>query len=231
MANYGSIKELIQDPQISLSIAWEALRKLYGAGLNDWEPDTFAISLQNSGVTPKAALMTKILAAQTVAVSNICFHDHEALFGIALACDGIAAMPGQYLHPTPEELVAAVDEISVIRGKIPDDDSGFDPDEVDAAIAGVLVLDGFFVAPDGLGFVQSYLDRLTPGVATPMREHCQKIWKDIKDLDSPELVHKADHEESIVGVQLHRLADIQMARRLRAEERVAAHRALQEMSR
>lgn len=230
MANYTSVKALLRDPQISMSTAWEALRKLYGRTVTDWEPDTFAYTLHKAEVPPTASLMSKILAAQTVAISNVCLHDHEAFFGVALACDGIAAISGQYLHPTPEEMVAAVDEISVIRGKTPNNDEGFDPDEVDAAIAGVLAMDGFYVTPDGLNFAQDSLDKLTPGVATPMREHCKKLWAELKDLAPRELLERANHEENMVGVQLHRLADIQMARRLRAEERVAFHKALIEMT-
>ena len=230
MANYSSIKDLLRDPNISVSMCWAALRKLYGPGVREWEPDTFAYTLHKAGVTPTASLMAKILAAQTVAVSSVCFHDHEAFFGLALACDGIAAVAGHYLHPTPEQMVAAVDEISIIRGKTPDHDEGFDPDEVDAAIAGVLSMDGFFVAPDGLDFIQDVLDRLTPGVATPMRTVCKEKWAALKDLSPQELVAKADELESMVSVQLHRLSDIQMARRHRAEERVKMHKALTEMA-
>ena len=230
MPNYSSIKDLLRDPQISLCIAWEALRKLYGTGVSTWEPDTFAYTLHKAGVPPTASLMAKILAAQTVATSGACFNDHEAFFGLALACDGIAAMAGQYLHPTAEEMVAAVDEITVIKGKAPNDDVGFDPDEVDSAIAGSLSMDGFFIAPDGLTFVQPYLDKLTPGVSSTTRDHCKKQWDALKDLSPKEIIEKTDQEESLTGVQLHRLADIQMARRLRAEERVAFHRALTDMT-
>lgn len=230
MANYSSIKDILRDPNISVSMSWNALTELYDKGIRDWEPDTFAYTLHKAGVPPTASLMSKILAAQTVVTSNVCFHDHEAFFALALACDGIAAVSGQYLHPTPEELVAAVDEISILRGKMPNDDEGFDPDEIDPAIAGVLAMDGFFVAPDGLGFVQHALDNLTPGVATPMRAVCKERWQELKDLSPSELVAKADELENMVSVQLHRLSDIQMARRLRAEDRVKIHNALTEMA-
>lgn len=200
---------LFRDPLLAPSIAWELCKHLFGDSIEDWEPDTFRISLDRLGIEAKPPVMAKILGAQTVVTSKIWACDYDALFAFALACHGVPAAGDAFHHPYSEQIAWAVREIHRLH-PLPDDldNDGFDPDEIDPAVACVLADEGFLVAPSELKFVQDVLDKLTWNPA--LRDEVLVAWKDWVDLDADSLHGKAEklNMSEPVNVHLAKLAGV-----------------------
>lgn len=149
-----SAREVLRNPEVCPSAAWKAAVYLWGPEVRDWEPDVFRFELERKGVHATAQLMAKLLGAQTVVAHTRWLSDHVVFFAFCLACTGVAPVPGLPQHPTPEELAWGVEEMKTLRPELARrmPDEGFDPDEIDPAVAVVLVHDGWFVAPKELDF-------------------------------------------------------------------------------
>lgn len=202
-------KDLLRDPTVSVVNAWKALGKLLGPGIQHWEPDTIALELERAGIPPAASLMTRLLAAQTAMITGLPALDHEAMFAFALACDGVPHHAGSRAHPTVEQLAYAIDQLRKLRPDF-DPEEHTDPDEVDAAIAVVLKMDGWFVAPEQLAFVQPILDNITHG-DTKVIAKVHKFWPGVAEAiaDETRLANLDKLPEDDVGViQLKRLAAV-----------------------
>lgn len=149
-----SAREVLRNPEVCPSAAWKAAVYLWGPEVRDWEPDVFRYELERKGVTATPSLMAKLLGAQTVVAHTRWLNDHVVFFAFCLACTGHATVPGMPQHPMPEDLAWGVEEMKTLRPdfarKMPDE--GFDPDEIDPAVAVVLVHDGWYVAPKELDF-------------------------------------------------------------------------------
>jgi hypothetical protein len=205
-------RDVLRNPDAAVSAAWKALVHLFGPEVQDWEPDTLHIELRRRGVTPTTELMGKLLAAQTVVTTREWCSNYEVLFAIALACDGVPVEAGFPQHPTPEQLAWAVNECSALSGlKLVDlENHGFDPDEIDPAVACVLIDDGWHVAPKELSFVDDVMERMTfvdDGEATypeivALRDAASSM--SLVDLDRA----ARDAGETAAGVQLTRLLDL-----------------------
>lgn len=186
------LKSLLSDTELAPSCAWSACKRLLNADIDDWEPDVFRIELQRKGVEVTPSLMAKLLGAQTVITTTAWASDHDALFAFALCCDGVPSDAGAFHHPTPEQLAWALREIRRLH-PIPDtaDNDGFDPDEIDPAVACLLLDEGISVAPEELSFVQDVLDRMA---YTPEGFNARVLaaWNaDWRDLDEEALHGKA----------------------------------------
>jgi hypothetical protein len=190
------------------SIVWLALTQLYGHGIASWEPDTFRIELQRKGIEPNDALMAKVLGAQTVLTTNAWTTNHDVLYAFALACAGLPADAGAFIHPTPEQLAWALNEVAALTGHVPDEDEGTDPDAVDPALAAVLHDEGWVLAPKELAFVQPVLDRMNQGEHVSA-ERVQKAWEKLVTENDPGSLRRkmSDLEDDALGVQLKRLYD------------------------
>lgn len=205
-------RDVLRDPNATVSAAWKALVHLFGPEVEEWEPDTLHIELRRRGVTPTTELMAKLLAAQTVVTTRAWCENYEVLFAVALACDGVPVAPGFPQHPTPEQLAWAVVECAALAGLKLDDleNHGFDPDEIDPAVACVLIDEGWHVAPKELAFVDDVMERMThraPGEASyadliTLRDTATEM-----DLDHLERVAR-ETGETDAGVQLARLLDL-----------------------
>ena len=81
-------------------------------------------------------------------------------FAFCLACSGVSPSPGMPQHPTPEELAWGVEEMKALRPELARrmPDEGFDPDEIDPAVAVALVHDGWHVAPKELDFADDAVE-------------------------------------------------------------------------
>lgn len=155
-----SAREVLRDSSVCPSAAWRAAVYLWGPGIRDWEPDVFRYELERKGVTASNTLMAKLLAAQTVTSHTSWLSDHVVFFAFCLACEGVPPIPGMPQHPTPEALAWGVDEMKALRPELAKrmPDEGFDPDEVDPAVAVVLVHDGWHVAPKELDFADDCVE-------------------------------------------------------------------------
>lgn len=149
-----SARDVLRNPEVCPSAAWKAAVYLWGPEVRDWEPDVFRFELERKAVTATSQLMAKLLGAQTIVAHTRWLSDHVVFFAFCMACNGVSPVPGMPQHPSPEELAWGVEEIKTLRPefarRMPDE--GFDPDEIDPAIAVVLVHDGWFVAPKELSF-------------------------------------------------------------------------------
>lgn len=205
------LRGLLADPELAPSCAWAACRSLFGGDVADWEPDTFRIELGRKGVDVRPALMAKVLGAQTVVTTTVWANDHDALFAFALACEGVPAAADAFHHPTPEQLAWAIREIRRLH-PLPADlaNEGFDPDEIDPAVACVLLDDGLCVAPDELGFVQDVLDRMAyrpDGFVERVAADWRRDWSELGE----EALHGKAQELDLASphdLQLHHLAAI-----------------------
>lgn len=216
-----SALETLRTGDVEVSVAWEAAKQLFGTGVGDWEPDTLRIELRRREVEPTDSLVTKLLAAQTVHQTNAWAYDHDAIFAFALACDGVPASYEDVRQPTVEQLAWAMHELRTLTEHPLDQDEGFDPDEVDAAVAVVLLDEGFAVAPSELAFCGDVLAGLTH-TTDEFRRQVREGWAALEDLPIEELkriVGETDEDE--LGVQLRRLADVKcyVSDRLQRRER------------
>lgn len=155
-----SSREVLRNPEVCPSAAWKAAVYLWGPEVRDWEPDVFRYELERKAVTATPSLMAKLLGAQTVVAHTRWLADHVVFFAFCLACDGVSPVPGMPQHPTPEQLAWGVEEMKSLRPdlarRMPDE--GFDPDEIDPAVAVVLVHDGWHVAPKELDFADECVE-------------------------------------------------------------------------
>lgn len=218
--------DVLRDPRVSPAIAWLALTKLLGPTVDEWEPDAIALDLERHGVTPAAGLMTKLLGAQTVLATGAVTHDHEAFFAFALACDGVAHGYDEFAHPTAAQLAWAVHQVEAIAKKRLTDEEGFDPDEIDPAVAVLLFEEGFFLAPRELDFAQDYLERMTHAPPEKVAA-ARKVRDKLDELPDNDLRRLAsDAPETMLGVQTRRLADVLVHVREQAAHDAALRREL-----
>lgn len=218
------VKEIIKDGTLPPSVLWTALRRLLGDAITTWEPDTFALELSRRGILPTAGLMTKILAAQTVLTTDVIYHDYEALFAFALACAGIAHVSEQPAHPSPFLLCVAIKEIEALAKKSITDDEGFDPDEIDPAIMGVLLFAGYCIAPEPLSFCEELLGKYSQ---VKDREAIRERWHKLRSESTEDLIEVADRlSETTSGVQLQRLIELTVRLRKWSEAREASLKSL-----
>jgi hypothetical protein len=201
------LRAILTDPDVCPSVAWAALRKAHGEDVDLWEPDAVRLTLDRRGIEPTDALMAKLLGAQTVRTTNVVAFDHDALFAFALACDGVPAAGDAFHHPTVEQLCWAIHEIDRLAARPMSDDEGFDPDEIDPAVAVVLLDEGFVLPPVELAFCRDVLDAISH--ADPVfRGEVAHAWAPHEHADPAALHRKlADLSESPLHVQLQRLAD------------------------
>lgn len=219
--------ELLADPEVELSVAWNAAMHALGATLGVWEPETIRIELERRKVPATDALMAKLLAAQTVVTGPVWTYDHDVLFALALACDGMPAAADAIHHPTPEQLCWVVLEIERLTGDRITDDHGFDPDAIDPAVAAVLHDEGMVLAPDPLHFAQDVLDDYTK-LEHDFVNRVERAWLGQKKLPHEALRRMLREEPTTaLDVQIHRLAACRVYCDERTERRARQDAALQ----
>ena len=201
---------ILHDPLLAPSVAWDVCKRLFGEDIVEWESDTFRVSLARKRVDALPGTMAKIMGAQTVVTTKVWTYDYDALFHFALACVGIPAASDVFPHPYSEQVAWAIREIRRLHplpGAL--DDEGFDPDEIDPAIACVLAEEGFVLAPEEVKFAQGALDRMTWN--RPLRDEASAAWNDDwLTLDAASLHGKAEKLDMAdpLNVQLAKLAGV-----------------------
>jgi hypothetical protein len=163
------------------------------------------MALDKLRVPPTAALMTKLLGAQTVVTCAAVTHDHEALFAFALAGDGVAVGYDEFKKPEPEQLAWAVLQIEKLVGKKITEDDGFEPDEIDPAIAVLLNYEGWFLAPEELSFAQVSLEKMSH-VDKDVLAKTKKAWDKLSNVSNTSELAEA-LPERVETIQLQRLTD------------------------
>jgi hypothetical protein len=220
------LRDLLDDPESCPSVLWQAFCREH-PNATDWEPDAFRIELQRLGIHASPALMAKLLGAQTIAEHDCWLADHDVLFAFALACYGVPSAYDGFHHPEPRQLAWAMREVTAIRGAAPDEHEGFDPDEIDPAVAVVLADEGWFQAPDELAFCQWVLDRMTYPAAEAKKDASER-WAELRKLPLADLRGKVrDEHDDPAQAQLNRLIDARVhvleMDDLRARQRAASH--------
>lgn len=207
-----SDKSVLQDPAVTPSVAWTAIKKLLGPTVGAWELETIRIELSRKRIATTDELMAKVFAAMTIVTTRTWVYDHDVLFAFALACDGVSANAADIHHPTPEQLCWAMCELRALTGSKLDEDEGFDPDTIDPAIAVVLHLDGYVLAPCELSFAQHSLDRLNDhSDVKDMRSELEEGWEAVCKIPISELKKKLSQlDEEPLEVQIHRLGDCRL---------------------
>lgn len=217
------LKEILSEPTLAPSVAWKAVSKAFGHDVELWEPDTFRLELHRRGIDPNEALMAKLMAAQTIKTTHTFAHDYDVLFAFSLCCDGVPAACDAHHHPTVEQLCWAIHEIDRIAEKPLSHDEGFDPDEIDPAVAVVLLEEGFAIPPLELDFCRDVLNRMSH--ADPLfRGEVTHAWEPYEHADPEALHSKLDGlPETPLNVQLHRLADVKRYVSEKERERERQH--------
>lgn len=200
----SSASEALRDPLVEMSVAWTAALKVFGLTLPAWEPDTIRIELERAKISPSDELMAKLLGAQTVVTGPVWTYDHDVLFALALACDGLSASSEALHHPTPEQLCWVMHELTALTGHTFNEEDGFDPDTIDPAIAAVLHEEGLAACPRELAFAQEALDRfLQSEKELPTR--VAKVWRNVEKMPSDDLRRTLrEAPTSSLDVQVHR---------------------------
>lgn len=203
----SAASEILRDPRVEMSVAWVAAQKVLGLTLPAWEPDTIRIELERAKIPPTDELMAKLLGAQTVVTGPVWTYDHDVLFALALACDGVSASGEAIHHPTPEQLCWVVRELTALTDHTFTEDDGFDPDTIDPAIAVVLHDEGLALAPKELAFCQDVLDTLLVG-EKDLPARTRKEWKTVEKMPLDALRRMLQGEpKSAVDAQVHRLIE------------------------
>lgn len=203
----SAASETLRDPHVEMSVAWVAAQKVLGLTIPAWEPDTIRIELERAKIPPTDELMTKLLGAQTVATGPVWTYDHDVLFALALACDGVPASAEAIHHPTPEQLCWVVRELTALTDHVFTKDDGFDPDTIDPAIAVVLHDEGIALAPPELAFAQEALDKLLVG-DKDLPGKVAKAWADTQKMPMEHLRRMlGKNPKSAVDAQVHRLIE------------------------
>lgn len=155
-----SAREVLRSSEVPPSAAWKAAVYLWGPEIRDWEPDVFRFELERKGVAATPSLMAKLLGAQTIVAHTHWLSDHIVFFAFCLACTGISPVPGMPQHPEVVDLAWGLEEMKALRPELARrmPDEGFDPDEIDPAVAVVLVHDGWHVAPKELDFADECVE-------------------------------------------------------------------------
>jgi hypothetical protein len=206
----SSASEALRDPLVELSVAWTAAQKVLGLTLPAWEPDTIRIELERAKIPPTDELMAKLLGAQTVVTGPVWTYDHDVLFALALACDGLSASAEAIHHPTPEQLCWVVRELEALTDHNFSDEDGFDPDTIDPAIAAVLHEEGVAVAPKELAFAQPALDHFLQS-EKDLPARVAKAWKSVEKMPSEDLRRTLrEAPKSSLDVQVHRLIECRL---------------------
>lgn len=224
-----SSREVLRNPDACPSAVWKAAVYLWGPEVRDWEPDVFRYELERKAVTANPSLMAKLLGAQTIVAHTRWLSDHLVFFAFCLACDGVSPSPGLPQHPTPEQLAWGVEEMKALRPELARrmPDEGFDPDEIDPAVAVVLVHDGWFVAPKELDFADDVV-RNEANMEDEDDSHAKVDYDKLLELRDaiasadPEKIRsiEKDVDETAAGVTASRLIDcrrrLDELRRMRA---------------
>ena len=199
--------EHLRSPTTCPSVIWKVCQHLF-KDCRDWHADTFALELSRRKIPPSPSLMVRILGAQTVVTTNTWARNYEAFFAFALACDGIP-FHGEYVpHPVVAQLAWAVCEIEALREKKPDDDEGFDPDDVDPAIVAVALDEGFAVLPNELSFAQRVHETYLRGMTREEINSVKKNWDELKRADR-KTVGQFVEKNGSRGHQIALLYDVQ----------------------
>jgi hypothetical protein len=221
--------QLLQDPDVDLSVAWLAALLFFGPTLPTWEPDTIRMQLHRREIEPTDGLMAKLLAAQTIVTTNAWTYDHDVLFAFALACDGVPANSEAIHHPTPEQLCWAVITIEYLCEERLTTDHGFDPDTIDPAIATVLLDAGIVCPPRQLSFCEDVLLGMMPETSRDLSERVHTRWQKLDQMSEQELRDTLDHEPaSTLYVQLQSLADCKLYVSDRGRKRAHQHAELRQ---
>lgn len=176
-----------------------------------WEPYTIYEMLERDfNIISSESLQAKILAVQTVRITDTWTNDYEVFFNFCLSEDGLPAASDAFPYPTPEQLCWGVKELEKIFNKKITDDEGFDPDTVDPAVASLLINEGFVYTPDPLHFCLDVMENLIDSEHKDLMKNVEKIWKQLKKhentIDIKNAIENSDKEDPLT-VQISRLAD------------------------
>ena len=187
------------------SVIYNKLTKRFGDQWLAWEPYTIFSELKIHDNVP---LQAKILAVQTLMVSETWTYDYEVLFNFAMAEDGLAAASDAFAYPTPEQLCWTINEIELLKNKKITNDEGFDPDNIDPAVAMLLLNEGFVYTPDELSFCFDVLEKYTLE-HKELQDETKKLWNKIKNksISDLEALVNETAEDDPLTVQISRLVD------------------------
>lgn len=215
-------RAVLLNPEVCPSVAWAATKALLGP-VDHWEAESLRIELERRlGEVPEA-LAVKVLAAQTIATTFNWAWDHQAVFAFALACDGVSVGHDDVLQPTVEQLCWAMREVDALAQPPWGPDHGFDPDEVDAAVAVLLVEEGFADTPPELAFCRDVFAGLSPASVELRRQtRAAREALDAVPLDRAREI-AAETGEDELGVQVRRMVDVRAYVEERLDRRTRQH--------
>lgn len=197
---------MLEKPDLCNSVIKKWLDKKFGNYWLNWEPFTLSQMLPPP-VTD--SLMAKVLATQTILVTNSWTYDYEVLFNFALSEDGIPAASDAFPYPIPEQLCWSIIELQTILDKKITKDEGFDPDNIDPAIATLLLNEGFVYPPKELEFCEDVLKNILDEEHHKLMNDVKTIWNRLKghsDKDIEEVIINSDKNDPLT-VQISRLVD------------------------
>jgi len=189
------------------SAIYAAVRALYGINIQDWEPETFWLTLGEDGIDLDNDARNKLEAALTLQ-SNLAFYWDNLVFqNTVQALNGMPFNPECIQEPSVYHMAWAVVEAAVIRGQDPygDDVPDFD-DDVQMFVATVLKRAGWAIAPEELDFSQGVLDTILSSDAKNLQRETRDAWK---QLDKT-ILQNTEFPEDRLGVQLSKLASCRL---------------------
>lgn len=207
-------REVLTDPHVSPSAAWNAVRRWLGPEALAYEPETLHLELERRSVVWND-VGAKVLAAQTCLVTRDWLCNFDVLFAYAVVAGGGTAAADVVHHPSVIDLAWAVDDLRALTGGALNNDVGFDPDRVDPAIAVLLHDEGWVLTPRALMFAQDDLDKMTH-IEPSFRKDLESRWAVLEA--APEAKARTLYEaapESALRAQLGRLLDCAIETRAR----------------
>ena len=208
-------KKVVQDPSASASLLLVATKHLLEPGFFAWDPDTVVEELERLGLP--GGQEERVRTVLALVASHQYLVDYR-VFGatVEVLTDG-QSIPGRIPQPSVEALAWASFEMQLLgalldapeqEGEIP----AFG-DDVPPYVAAVLADQGYVTTPDFLGFAASELTYLLNPEARDLALKTKDAW----DRTPKESIESRSFDDTPLGVQLQRLAEIRLYLKSRAD--------------
>ena len=203
----AAARKVLKDPAASALLLVVAAKHLLGPEFMDWEPETIWTDLDRVGAL--ASHRDALNAAVAVFTHPQCCWDYRVFGHTVLALNDSPSTPSSFPRPSPEQIVWAVLQITLL---CPDPEIEFF-DDVPGYVAALLLDAGYATTPDFLAFADDALKAILSSEGKDFAGKVSDAWAETPK----ESVETKSFDSTAMGVQLQRLAEIRLYVKLRAE--------------
>jgi hypothetical protein len=155
---HHTIADYFNDPELFGSSALLLLVDHFGAEALDWEPETIEMELRVLGADPPKGVMDRLLAAITVATTDMFHMSLRAWSDCCRTLNFHAFDASRFDPPGLEDVLWGCSEARLLEGPETFDAEAFSPDII-AYVGELLKQSGIAKAPSVLGFAAAAAER------------------------------------------------------------------------